>query len=130
MSPTRTAFLPALLALFALLGGAGCGDDEQAEALPEPPKLTVPRTTPEPDPPTTAPAPTAPTETETEETAPAPGGGGDPSTAPLAPGEGDGTSEPPTGGTSDGPANDTAPPAGSPAERFERECDADPAACG
>jgi hypothetical protein len=123
MSRIRIALPIALLALLAVAAGCG-GDDGQAEALPEPAKLTVPRTTPEPDPPTTAPAPTT-------ETAPTdPGAGEDPSTAPLAPGEGDGTSEPPTGGTPDGPANDTAPPAGSPAERFEEECEADPAACG
>lgn len=122
MARTRTALLLALLALPA----AGCGDDEQAEAPLDPPKLTVPRTTPQPEPPATAPAPN--TETDTD-TAPAPVGE-DPSTAPLKPGEGDGTSEPPTGGTPDGPTNDSAPPAGSPAERFEQECEEDPAACG
>jgi hypothetical protein len=124
MVPSRIALL---LAMLVLPAAAGCGgDDEQAEALPEAPELTVPRTTPEPDPPSTAPAPTTDTEAET---APAPDTGEDPSTAPLAPGEGDGTSEPPTRGTPDGPANDTAPPAGSPAERFERECEENPA-CG
>jgi hypothetical protein len=110
-----------LIALLALPAAAGCGgDDEQAEALPEPPKLTIPRTTPQPEPPATDPA-------TITETAPAPVGE-DPSTAPLAPGEGDGTSEPPDTAP-DGPANDTAPPAGSPAERFERECEENPA-CG
>jgi hypothetical protein len=127
MTRMRMALLVALLALPA---AAGCGgDDEQAEAVPDPPKLTVPRTNPEPDPPTTAPAPTTDPDAPAEQ-APAPDHGEDPSTAPLAPGEGDGTSEPPTGGTPDGPANDSAPPAGSPAERFERECEADPASCG
>jgi hypothetical protein len=109
----RIALLLALLALAAL---AGCGgDDEQAEALPDPPELTIPRTAPEP----------AETEaTDTVDTAPP-----DPATAPLAPGEGDGTA-PPAQTAPDSPQNDTPPPAGSPAERFEQQCDANPAACG
>jgi hypothetical protein len=112
-----TALVLALLALAA----AGCGgDDEQAEAPPDPPELTIPRTTPEP-------AETQATGT-TETTAPATPD--DPATAPLTPGEGDGTGAPPARTAPDGPENDTAPPAGSPAERFERECDENPAACG
>jgi hypothetical protein len=113
-----------LLALLVLPLAAGCGgDDEQAEAPRDLPELTIPRTDPEPDPPETAPTPT----TETDTTPPATGE--DPSTAPLAPGEGDGTGSDPTGGT-DTPENDTAPPAGSPAERFEQECEENPGACG
>ena len=107
-----------LLALLALAALAGCGgDDEQAEALPEPPQLTIPRTTPEP-------AETEATETTGTTT------GDDPSTEPLAPGEGDGSTPAPAQTTPDSPQNDTAPPAGSPAERFEQQCDANPAACG
>jgi len=111
-----------LLALLVLPLAAGCGgDDEQAEAPRDLPELTIPRTDPEPDPPGTAPAPTT-------DTAPTPTGD-DPSTAPLAPGEGDGSGSAPSGGT-DSPDNDTAPPADSPAERFEQQCEETPGACG
>jgi hypothetical protein len=105
--------------VFALAGLlAGCGsDDERAERRSKPPELTVPRSEPEPR------------STETNEATT----GRDPATAPLAPGEGegDGTGAPaPQSGAPDSPQNDTPPPPGSPAERFEQECDRNPEACG
>jgi hypothetical protein len=110
--------LALVVALLAPAWLAGCGgDDEQAEAPENPPELTVPRTTPEP------------ARTETTGTTETTTTGEDPATAPLAPGEGDGGAAPPEA-TPDSPQNDTAPPAGSPAERFEQECEANPAACG
>lgn len=102
----------------ALLGlAAGCvGDEERAETPPTPPELTIPRTEPEPEP-----SPPAPTQPQRE----------DPATAPAPPGEGDGsTPAPRRQSRPDSPENDTPPPAGSPAERFERECEQNPAACG
>ena len=122
MARLRTALV---LALTALATAAGCGgDDEQAEAPLDPPELTVPRTEPQP-----AETETGDSTTPATTDAPDTSTGEDPSTAPLSPGEGDGT-----GGSSDttpdSPGADAAPPAGSPAERFERECEENPAACG
>jgi hypothetical protein len=111
------------LALVALAPLTACGDEDEpakvpAEAPPKAPALTVPHADPEPAP------------TQRTETTPAPATlGEDSATAPLAPGEGDGTVRPPRT-TPDSPDNDTPPPAGSPAERFERECEESPAACG
>ena len=103
------------LALLAVVFAAGCGgDDERAETTPEPPELTVPRSEPETTP------------TETTDTTP----GDDPATAPAPEGEGDGSSPAPQQGPQDSPQNDTPPPANSPAERFEQECQRNPEACG
>jgi hypothetical protein len=124
--PSRA--LPAAAAFLALafaLAGTGCGgDDESAETTPELPNLTSPRTETETE---------APAQTETEPAAPV-----DPGTETLPP-DGDGDSsddggvpapapeaEPPA----DTPENDTRPPPGSPAERFEEFCEENPGACG
>jgi hypothetical protein len=107
------------------LAPTGCGgDDGRADEPPKRPETTTPRTTTEATPgrpvaTETAPSPPPPTTT-----------GEDPSTAPLAPGEGDGTVRPDPQGAPDSPRNDTPPPAGSPAERFERDCEGAPGACG
>ena len=89
---------------------AGCGgDDEPAEPAITVPDLTVPgRDEVQPEPTDTAPAttPAAP---------PADTSGG--TTVPTDPG-------------TDSPENDTSPPPGSPAERFEKFCEANPGACG
>ncbi|HEU0024629.1 MAG TPA: hypothetical protein VFQ12_08360 [Thermoleophilaceae bacterium] len=101
----------ALVLLLALLAVApGCGADDEPEAAPPLPDLTVPRTGPEPSVDTE----TAP-DTETSS----------PSTTPDPP-----TTEPQT--VPDSPENDTPPPADSPAERFEEFCDENPGtrACG
>ena len=85
---------------------------------------------PHPSPPSSrCPAPSPrPTPTETTQaTRPAP----DPATAPAPRGEGDGSAPAPTSrARPDSPQNDTPPPPGSPAERFEQECERNPEACG
>ena len=99
------------------LGGCG-GDDEdnaadtQTTTRPEvtAPLDTLPRSTPAPAP---APQGTMP--------APAPPSG--------PPGSG-GTTAPPPEPEPASPQNDRPPPPGSPAERFERECEANPDECG
>jgi hypothetical protein len=100
-----------LLLLLALAAPAGCGDEAETRAAPEPPELTVPRTDREPERtrPDTAPAPPAATAPEPDyRNAPAP----------------------PPPNRPDSPENDTPPPPGSPAERFEQECERNPQACG
>ncbi len=121
--PSRVLPAAILLAIAFALAGAGCGgDDESAETTPELPKLTSPRTETETE---------APAQPETETAAPV-----DPGTETLPP-DGDGDSsddggipapeaEPPA----DTPENDTPPPPGSPAERFEEFCEENPGACG
>ena len=111
MRPGRLA----VLALGALLAGAaGCGSDgEEAAERPQPkPELTVPGD----QPPRVDRTGRNEEETDTEEAAPAQEGaptGGAPAPQAAAP---------------DGPDNDTPPPPGSAAERFEN-CAANPAAC-
>ena len=83
-----------------LLAAPGCGGDDEPEAAPPLPDLTVPETDPEPPPAT--------------ETAPAT------ETVPPAPDQG--TPTPQTETVPDSPQNDTPPPADSPAERFEEFC--------
>jgi hypothetical protein len=93
-----------------VVSATGCGaDDETSAAPPRDPELTIPRTEAEPPPPET---------TETTETVAPP-------TTETAP--------PPTTETTppvDSPENDTPPPEGSPAERFEDFCNENPGACG
>jgi hypothetical protein len=97
-----------LILLVALLVGApGCGGDNEPEAPPPLPDLTVPRTepptveqtVPEPETETVPPVTDVPVPTQTE-------------TVP------------------DSPANDTPPPADSPAERFEDFCNENPGSRG
>jgi hypothetical protein len=100
----------------ALVSFAGCGGDSEnaAEPLPPAPKLTVPGESETP----TVPATSTSTSTATTPATPT-------STAPSG-----GTAAPQTGGAqADSPQNDEAPPAGSPAERFEQFCKDNPGAC-
>jgi hypothetical protein len=100
-----------LIALLVLLAATvGCGaDNEAAEAPPPLPDLTVPQTDADESTGTeTTPPVTETTPPATTEAAPEP----QPETVP------------------DSPANDTPPPADSPAERFEEFCNENPGACG
>jgi hypothetical protein len=99
--------LALLLALLAL--APGCGGDDEPDAAPPLPDLTVPQTD-------TSTAPDTETETAPAETAPPATDGGAGAPAPET--------------TPDSPTNDTPPPAGSPAERFEDFCNENPGACG
>jgi hypothetical protein len=104
--------------LLPVLALAACGgdDDSASENPPKLPDLTVPqidRTETTTSPTTTE---TAPEAAPTPDTPPSTGGG---TTAPE-------TTPPPQ----DAPENDTAPPADSPAERFEEFCNENPGACG
>ena len=114
MGRRRLTSALALLALAVAPLAAGCGSDEEAsQKPPAAPKLTVPRET------ETEPAP-ADTGTTSSEPAPAP--------APRT--ETSGGSAPPRTQTEDTPQNDTPPPKGSPADKFEKFCDENPGACG
>jgi hypothetical protein len=106
----RTLVAAALAALALALGG--CGDDEE-RAADTATERTETTETVAPTATTGTPAPTTPADTSPR-TAPAPGGRDGGATAP----------------SQDSPENDTPPPADSPAERFERECERNPAACG
>jgi hypothetical protein len=98
--------------LFLMLApvAAGCGGDDEPEAAPPLPELTVPRT---------GPAPPAADDTvpDTETSSPPPAAEPSP---------------PPAQTTPDTPENDVPPPTDSPAERFEEFCDENPGtrACG
>ena len=111
----------AALALTCLLLGvlAGCGRDDERSADTETattPAVTAPSTTETPA--ATAPPPPA----STPEAPPDPAGGGGARSG--------GTTAPSPAPRRDSPENDLRPPPGSPAERFERECDANPDGCG
>jgi hypothetical protein len=108
----RRAPTSVLVLLAFAVGAAGCGgDDEASQKPPKPPELTVPRGT-------RTQQETTGTET-TRQTAP--------SGAPQTEGSG---GAPSRSAPQDSPQNDSAPPKGSPAERFERFCDENPGACG
>lgn len=119
----RAAVLLALMALVV----AGCGDDEEAsQTIPPLPELTVPgEGTPTLD--------DLPSTTGTDTGPSTDGGAGSPSTPPA----GGDTGTPQGGGAPSGgqaapqdtPDNDTPPPAGSPAERFEEFCSENPGTC-
>ena len=103
----RIATIALACGLLAL--APGCGGDDEEEPV-KAPTLTVPG---EREPDTTERQDTATTETDT---APAqPESGGQPAPEPQP---------------EDSPQNDTPPPAGSPAERFEQFCEDNPGACG
>jgi hypothetical protein len=124
VSRSRLSLAAVVLALIVL---GGCGNDPKQAAKPRP-RTTTTRTA------------TAPARTETSPPAPAPvrttpaptpaPKAHDPANAKEAPGEGNGKSTATPQGGSDGPQNDTPPPSGSPAERFEKDCDANPQSCG
>jgi hypothetical protein len=109
-----------VLVIALALGPAGCGGDDSPKKAKhhartertEPRTVTTPATAPQPTPQAPATSPQ------------------DPATAPASPGEGDGTPGGTPQGGSDSPQNDTPPPAGSPAERFEQECRSQPKSCG
>jgi hypothetical protein len=122
------------------LAVAGCGDDPSSS------ETSTSATTPA----ATTPAPTTTTTTENPATTPQSPGEGDGTGSTQAPGEGDGTGGTPapggsgsggsgsggngSGGTpapdpKDEPGSDSAPPPGSPAERYEHYCDTHPHAC-
>ena len=117
MYRVRAAVPIALVAL--ALGPGGCGGDDspkKAKHHPrtertEPGTVTTPATAPQP-------VPEAPGVTSQ-----------DPATAPASRGVGDGSPRGTPGGGSDSPQNDTPPPAGSPAERFEQKCSSRPKSC-
>jgi hypothetical protein len=122
---------------------AGCGgDDETAETVPPPPELSLPGAeTPTLDdlPDSTLPSATSGSETPGSGSGSAgsdggsggSGGGSAPGSGGNAPSQGGGQ-QAPSGGQhapEDSPENDTPPPPGSPAERFERFCEENPGAC-
>jgi hypothetical protein len=129
VSRSRLTLGLALLAL--LLACPGCGGDKEAAKKP---RTTTTRTTTTRT--TTTHSETAPTRTETAaplpvQTTPAPTRPAqDPATAPQTPGERDGSPRGTSQGGVDSPKNDTPPPKGSPAEQFEKDCDANPQSCG
>jgi hypothetical protein len=98
-----------LTGLALALGAAACGDDEDEGTTPGF-EISIPETT------ATEPATETTTPTQTETT----GGSG---TGGTSPGGVDPNKE-------DSATNDKPPPAGSPQEAFEQECERNPAACG
>jgi hypothetical protein len=97
-----------LIVLLALLVAApGCGGDDEPEAAPPLPDLTVPRT--DPPPADTVAEPDTTTEPPVTEATP-------PQTEPET--------------VPDSPTNDTPPPTDSPAERFEDFCNENPGTRG
>lgn len=123
---TRRVLTTAMVAvLVPALVGCGGGSKNAAKPLPPTPTLTVPGQNATPSVPktstgatgTTAPATqTAVSTTPTTQSNPSTPQGG------AAP--------PQTGGASpDSPSNNTSPPAGSPAQRFEQFCKDNPGAC-
>ena len=105
--------------MLALGLGACGGDDEDVGPAPDvrPPDLTVPGEENAPETPDA-------TDTQTTETAPAPG-----TTTPTTPTTPTDPAQPGADAAPDGPANDTPPLEGSPAERYEAFCEANPGAC-
>ncbi|HWH44671.1 MAG TPA: hypothetical protein VNT32_08060 [Thermoleophilaceae bacterium] len=117
-----------VLSLFALVATGCGGDDEEAsQTVPPLPELTVPGE----NTPTLDDLPS----TDTTETGTSTDGGAGGTVTPPA----DGGAEAPSGGggapsggqaaPQDTPDNDTPPPAGSPAERFEEFCSENPGTC-
>lgn len=113
-------FLIALACGLALAGlVSACGGDDEKASETTPTVTTETETTP-----TTETAPTVTTPPPTT-----------PSTTPTPPADTDsgGTtvpSAPPQTAPQDGPDNDTPPEPGSPAERFEQQCQQNPETCG
>ena len=111
MTRGRRATTVLLTALALALGAAGCGgDDDEGDTTDF--EISVPEATVQSE--TTEPTETAP-QTTTQEDGGGTGGTSPPSAKP---------------GKQDSAANDTPPPAGSPQEAFEKECEQNPAACG
>ena len=123
------------LALMALGFPAACGGGGNSKNAAEPlpstaPALTVPgdSKTPKVDNSTTTDTTTTDTTTSTSTT---PATTPTPTTTQANPGTAQGgAAAPQTGGaTPDSPSNDTAPPANSPASKFEQFCKENPGAC-
>ena len=110
----RGLSLPILL--LALAAGLGCGDDEAAKGTPTPPELTVPQERGTDD--TTD-------DTTPEQSSPPPTSTGEQPSAPSPP-----PAAAPRGQAEDSPQNDIPPKPGTPKDRFERFCEANPGACG
>ena len=110
------------MALLLVAQATGCGSDEQAapSAAPPRPELTVPGERPR----SSKPAPDRERGSSSpDEPGPAPTStAGEPSGGATAPAQT--TTQPP-----DSPSNDTPPPAGSAADRFEKACRENPEAC-
>jgi hypothetical protein len=145
---SRVRAFALLVALLAIAGFAGCGDDDSlAPEVPgEPASMPIQRA-PEPPGGTAADEPADETETGTPEedsTTPEPepteegaavppaedtGSTAVPPETAVTPPEDDagGTTAPPA--EADGPTNDTPPPAGSDVEQFEDFCAQNPGAC-
>ena len=105
----------ALASIAAVLALAGCGGDDSGETTA--PTVSIPSiTSPIPATTTTAPTTTEATQTGTTGNGNGNGGVGPPSKAnPNQP---------------DSATNDIPPPAGSPQEAFEKQCEQNPQACG
>ena len=110
-----------LLCVLAL-AAPGCGGDDEPPPKPAP-ELTLPESQPK----TTDTTDTTDTTGTTTDTTPPQTGTG--TTPDASGGESGGT---PSQGSpqQDSPQNDTPPPRGSPEERFENFCEANPGACG
>ncbi len=106
--PSAWALTALVMAACLALGAAGCGDDQS-------PQVTVPTIT-APENATQTAAPTTATEPGQPTTGAGNGGSGD--TGAVDP------------NAEDSVTNDKPPPPGSPAEAFEKACEANPAACG
>ena len=106
--------LAVLLVLALVPALAACGGDDEPKKRAKPPELTVPETDPERAPDTAT------------QTAPAP----QPTTPATPPGDDGGATAPDQQAPQDSPQNDTPPPPGSEAERYEKFCDQNPGACG
>jgi hypothetical protein len=113
-------FAIALVCGLMLAGLVSCGgDDEKAtETVPTVTTETETTATTDTTPTATTPAPTTPT------TTPAPPPADNNSGGTPAPGDN------PRTAPQDGPDNDIPPEPGSPAERFERQCEQNPQTCG
>jgi hypothetical protein len=105
----RAAALPLVLLAFAL--PIGCGGDDESPGDTTATERTVPQTDEQ--------VTTSQTST-----------GGSTSTSPPSDTSGGSPAPAPKTEPEDSPKNDVPPPADSPAERFERECEKNPDACG
>ncbi|MFL5896639.1 MAG: hypothetical protein ACJ76Z_16190 [Thermoleophilaceae bacterium] len=122
----RRVLTAAVVAVMAFVA-AGCGGSKNAaEPLPPTPTLTVPGESGTPSVPKTADTTTDTSTSTSTSTTPTPA-----ATTPSNPSTPQGGAAPPqTGGVSpDSPSNNTSPPAGSPAQRFEQFCKDNPGAC-
>lgn len=125
---TRRVLTAAMVAVLApTLVGCGGGGKNSAQPLPPTPTLTVPGQNATPSVPKASTGDTG-TTGPTTQTAVATTPTSTTQSNPTTP-QG-GAAAPQTGGASpDSPSNNTSPPAGSPAQRFEQFCKDNPGAC-